>query len=137
MIFNYSRNEVRSFLISNALFWLDKYHLDGLWVDAVVSMLYLDYSRREGQWIPNCYGGRENLAAISLLQKVNEVVHGVFPGILTIAEESTAWPMVSRPTTFGGLGFSLKWNMGWMHDTLGLNLRKNFLMLIDQIFLML
>lgn len=119
MIFNYSRNEVRSFLISNALFWLDKYHLDGLRVDAVASMLYLDYSRREGQWIPNCYGGRENLAAISLLQKVNEVVHGVFPGILTIAEESTAWPMVSRPTTFGGLGFSLKWNMGWMHDTLG------------------
>ena len=88
-------------------------------MDAVASMLYLDYSRREGQWIPNCYGGRENLAAISLLQKVNEVVHGVFPGILTIAEESTAWPMVSRPTTFGGLGFSLKWNMGWMHDTLG------------------
>ena len=85
MIFNYSRNEVRSFLISNALFWLDKYHLDGLRVDAVASMLYLDYSRREGQWIPNCYGGRENLAAISLLQKVNEVVHGVFPGILTIA----------------------------------------------------
>ena len=119
MIFNYSRNEVRSFLISNALFWLDKYHLDGLRVDAVASMLYLDYSRKEGQWIPNAYGGRENLAAISLLQKVNEVVHGVFPGILTIAEESTAWPMVSRPTTFGGLGFSLKWNMGWMHDTLG------------------
>jgi len=118
MIFNYNRSEVRSFLISNALFWLDKYHLDGLRVDAVASMLYLDYSREEGQWVPNEYGGRENLAAISFLQKTNEVLHGIFPGILTIAEESTSWPMVSRPTHLGGLGFSLKWNMGWMHDTL-------------------
>jgi 1,4-alpha-glucan branching enzyme len=118
MIFNYGRNEVRAFLISNALFWLDKYHFDGLRVDAVASMLYLDYSREEGQWLPNEYGGRENLAAISFLRKMNEVVHGVFPGVLTIAEESTAWPMVSRPTYTGGLGFSLKWNMGWMHDTL-------------------
>lgn len=118
LIFNYSRNEIRSFLISNALFWIDKYHFDGLRVDAVASMLYLDYSRQEGEWVPNEYGGRENLGAISFLRKTNEVVHGIFPGILTIAEESTAWPMVSRPPYMGGLGFSLKWNMGWMHDTL-------------------
>jgi 1,4-alpha-glucan branching enzyme len=118
LIFNYERNEIRAFLISNALFWIDKYHFDGLRVDAVASMLYLDYSREEGQWVPNQYGGRENLGAISFLRKMNEVVHGVFPGVLTIAEESTAWPMVSRPTYAGGLGFSLKWNMGWMHDTL-------------------
>ncbi|MGB3210256.1 MAG: 1,4-alpha-glucan branching protein GlgB [Desulforhopalus sp.] len=119
MIFNYGRNEVRAFLVSNALFWLDKYHFDGLRVDAVASMLYLDYSREEGGWLPNQYGGRENLEAIRFLRKMNEVVHGVFPGVLTMAEESTSWPMVSRPTYTGGLGFSLKWNMGWMHDTLG------------------
>jgi 1,4-alpha-glucan branching enzyme len=118
MIFNYGRCEVRNFLLSNALFWLDKYHIDGLRVDAVASMLYLDYSRKEGEWVPNQYGGRENLDAISLLQEFNIHAHGNFPGVLTIAEESTAWGGVSRPTYTGGLGFSVKWNMGWMNDTL-------------------
>lgn len=117
-IFNYGRNEVRSFLISNALFWLDVYHADSLRVDAVASMLYLDYARREGEWIPNEYGGRENLEAISFLRRCNEEVYKNFPDVQTIAEESTAWPMVSRPTYVGGLGFGMKWDMGWMHDVL-------------------
>ncbi len=118
MIFNYGRNEIRNFLIANALFWLDKYHIDGLRVDAVASMLYLDYSRKEGEWVPNEYGGRENIPAISLLREFNKQAHERFPGILTIAEESTAWGGVSRPIETGGLGFSIKWNMGWMNDTL-------------------
>jgi len=117
-IFNYGRNEVRNFLISNALFWLDKYHIDGLRVDAVASMLYLDYSRKEGEWVPNEYGGRENIKAIDFIKKMNEEVHLQHKGVLTIAEESTAWGGVSRPTYTGGLGFSMKWNMGWMNDTL-------------------
>src|SRR3989475_6798591 len=118
LIFNFGRNEVRNFLTANALFWLEKYHVDGLRVDAVASMLYLDYSRTDGQWIPNRFGGRENLEAISFLQELNTLTHGEYPGSITAAEESTAWPGVSRPVHLGGLGFSYKWNMGWMHDLL-------------------
>jgi len=117
-IFNYGRNEVRAFLLSSAQFWLDQYHADGLRVDAVASMLYLDYSRQPGEWIPNQYGGRENLDAIHFLRRMNEDIYASQPGVQTVAEESTAWPMVSRPTYLGGLGFGMKWDMGWMHDTL-------------------
>jgi 1,4-alpha-glucan branching enzyme len=117
-IFNYGRAEVRDFLASSALFWLDKYHVDALRVDAVASMLYLDYGRKAGEWIPNRFGGRENLDAVSFLKALNEAVYRDYPAVQTMAEESTAWPMVSRPAYLGGLGFGLKWNMGWMHDTL-------------------
>jgi 1,4-alpha-glucan branching enzyme len=118
LIFNYDRAEVRSFLLSSALFWLDKFHVDGLRVDAVASMLYLDYSREDGEWVPNAYGGRENIGAIDFLRRFNEEVYRHYPDVQTIAEESTDWSMVSRPTYVGGLGFGLKWDMGWMHDTL-------------------
>jgi len=117
-IFNYGRHEVRAFLISSGLFWLDRYHADGLRVDAVASMLYLDYSRQDGEWVPNVYGGKENLEAIEFLRRLNEAAYTSFPGVQTVAEESTDWPMVSRPPYLGGLGFGMKWNMGWMHDTL-------------------
>jgi len=118
LIFNYGRNEVKNFLIGNALYWLDEFHIDGLRVDAVASMLYLDYSREPGEWVPNCFGGRENLDAIAFLKRCNEVCYERFPGIVTMAEESTSWPGVSRPTFAGGLGFGMKWNMGWMNDSL-------------------
>src|SRR4029078_2555012 len=118
LIFNYGRNEVRNFLIGSALVCVHKYHVDGVRVDAVASMLYLDYSRKAGQWVPNIYGGRENLDAIYFLKRFNEGCYERVPGIITIAEESTAWPGVTRPTHLGGLGFGFKWNMGWMHDTL-------------------
>jgi 1,4-alpha-glucan branching enzyme len=118
LIYNFGRSEVRNFLISSALFWLDRYHADCLRVDAIASMLYLDYSRQPGEWVPNVHGGRENLEAIDFIKRLNQIVYEVFPDTQTIAEESTAWPMVSRPVFLGGLGFGLKWNMGWMHDTL-------------------
>jgi 1,4-alpha-glucan branching enzyme len=119
LVFNYGRHEVRNFLTSNALFWLREYHVDGIRVDAVASMLYLDYSRRAGEWVPNQFGGREDLEAVEFLKELNEVMYGREPGVISAAEESTAWPGVSRPTYLGGLGFGFKWNMGWMHDTLG------------------
>jgi 1,4-alpha-glucan branching enzyme len=118
LIFNFGRVEVRNFLIANARFWIEEYHVDGLRVDAVASMLYLDYSRKPGEWLANQYGGNENLDTIAFLRQFNEAVHGDYPGVISVAEESTSWPGVSRPTSGGGLGFTFKWNMGWMHDTL-------------------
>src|SRR5947209_12943917 len=114
LVFNFGRSEVRNFLVANALFWLEEFHIDGLRVDAVASMLYLDYSRRDGQWLPNQYGGRENLEAVSLLRRFNDRVHAEFPGVATFAEESTSWPLVTRASSAGGLGFDYKWDMGWM-----------------------
>ncbi len=119
LIFDYGRREVRNFLVANALFWCSELHVDGLRVDAVASMLYLDYAREAGEWVPNVHGGRENLDAVAFLQEMNATVYRRVPGVVTIAEESTAWPGVTRPTYLGGLGFGLKWNMGWMHDSLG------------------
>ncbi|MBT3196438.1 MAG: 1,4-alpha-glucan branching enzyme, partial [Gammaproteobacteria bacterium] len=124
-IYNYGRSEVANFLMANALFWLQKYHIDGLRVDAVASMLYLDYDREAGGWIPNHFGGNENLEAVHFLRRLNEEVYGQCPGAFTVAEESTSWPMVSRPTDLGGLGFGYKWNMGWMNDTLRFMARES------------